>query len=69
MVPSVQSALYFHTSVESDLHFKAARHRIGMKGRGVWGGGKGRERLSGPWLSFDLISIKQQNLKVKSIKV
>lgn len=68
----VQSALYFHTSVESDLHFKAARRATGERKdrsgrkRGAIDGTRDR---GGPWLGFDLIFIKQENIKVKWIKV
>lgn len=65
VVSDVQSALYFHTSVESDLHFKATQRGIRRRndGRGKEEGKRKRKR--GPWLSFDLIFIKQENIKVK----
>lgn len=71
MVSGVQSALYFHTSVESNLHFKATQRGTGEEKTEREGRGRERkkERLTGPWLSFDLIFIKQENIKVKWIKV
>lgn len=72
MVSVAQSTLYFHTSVESVFHFKGTQRGMGgwgQRGRRRKREGREKERATGRWLHFDLISIKQENIKVDSIKV